>query len=132
MDVFGQGDVMVFGLMGTVHVSDATGSVNFHLTVMIGFSAWGGVECAGVGKRCDRQKVHYRRVLAVTPNMTEKSQITWVTTGQAAAIRGVIPRTIGAYADRGYIRSYRLPSGHRRVCLEDVLAITDNTKAAAR
>jgi DNA-binding transcriptional MerR regulator len=64
--------------------------------------------------------------------MTEETQITWVTTGQAAAIRGVIPRTIGAYADRGYIRSYKLPSGHRRVCLEDVLAITESAKAATR
>lgn len=46
-----------------------------------------------------------------------------LTTRQAAAILGVSASTVIAYADRGVLRSFRLPSGHRRFRREDVEAL---------
>jgi excisionase family DNA binding protein len=43
-----------------------------------------------------------------------------VTTGEAARILGVSPRTVIAYVDRGLLRARLLPSGHRRFRRVDV------------
>ncbi len=46
----------------------------------------------------------------------------WLTLREAAALLGVHPATLRAWADAGAIPSFRTPGGHRRFALEDVEA----------
>jgi len=53
-----------------------------------------------------------------------------LTTHQAAQILGVSRSTIVTYADSGALRSFRLPSGHRRFRRSDVEELLDPEAAA--
>lgn len=53
-----------------------------------------------------------------------------LTTSQAAEILGVSPQTVVNYADAGLLRSWKLPSGHRRYQRADVEALLDPERAA--
>ena len=53
-----------------------------------------------------------------------------LTTRQAARILGVSTSTVVAYANQGVLRSFRLPSGHRRFRRADVEALVDPGCAA--
>lgn len=53
-----------------------------------------------------------------------------LTTAQAAEILHVAPATIINYADKGLLRYFRLPSGHRRFWRADVEAFLDPEQAA--
>lgn len=46
----------------------------------------------------------------------------WLTLREAAALLGVHPATLRAWADAGALPSFRTPGGHRRFALEDVEA----------
>jgi excisionase family DNA binding protein len=53
-----------------------------------------------------------------------------LTTRQAARILGVSTSTVVGYANRGVLRTFRLPSGHRRFRRADVEALLDPGRAA--
>lgn len=53
-----------------------------------------------------------------------------LTTSQAAALLGVSAATIVNYADKGLIRSFKLPSGHRRFRRADLEAFLDPGRVA--
>ena len=60
---------------------------------------------------------------------TEEKQ--WVSLGRACRILDVNEVTLRRWADRGLIRSYRTPGGHRRFSQEDLRLLTEQTQSIA-
>ncbi|MBM3939821.1 MAG: helix-turn-helix domain-containing protein [SAR202 cluster bacterium] len=50
----------------------------------------------------------------------------WVTLGMARALLGINEATLRQWADRGMVRAFRTPGGHRRFSLEDINALMTN------
>lgn len=53
----------------------------------------------------------------------------WVPLGAACRMVEVNEATLRRWADRGLIRSYRTPGGHRRFALEDLRAVTEGARS---
>ncbi len=51
----------------------------------------------------------------------------WAALGEACQMLRVNEATLRRWADRGLVRSYRTPGGHRRFALEDIHALTERT-----
>ena len=56
-------------------------------------------------------------------NQTTQDSEAYIAPGDAARIAFVTTKTLGRMAERGDIRSFTLPSGHRRYSREDVEAL---------
>lgn len=54
-----------------------------------------------------------------------KSGNTYLTTSQVGKLFGVSKVTILRWIDKGYIKSFRLPSGANRIYVEDIRAFAD-------
>ena len=53
----------------------------------------------------------------------------WVSLGVACRMMGANEATLRRWADRGLIRSYRTPGGHRRFVLTDLRAVMEGTRS---
>ncbi len=54
----------------------------------------------------------------------------WAALGEACQMLQVNEATLRRWADRGLVRSYRTPGGHRRFALDDIRALTEQTQVA--
>ena len=66
--------------------------------------------------------------MAKAPQIDESR---WVSLGVACRMMGANEATLRRWADRGLIRSYRTPGGHRRFVLTDLRAVTEGTRSAS-
>ncbi|MBI4339647.1 MAG: helix-turn-helix domain-containing protein [Chloroflexi bacterium] len=62
------------------------------------------------------------------PELSPTSSPQWASLGQACRILQVNEATLRRWADRGQMRSYRTPGGHRRFALEDLKALTEKAQ----
>ncbi len=55
----------------------------------------------------------------------------WVSLGQASRLLGVAPSTLRHWADRGLVRCFRTPGGHRRFTYEEIRGLRSRIAAGA-
>ena len=61
------------------------------------------------------------------PKASESPQSRWLSLGTACRMLEVSQATLRSWANRGIIRTYRTPGGHRRFSRDDLQALVDGT-----
>ncbi len=59
------------------------------------------------------------------PRVAQSAEDRWLSLGAACRVLGVSPATLRVWADRGLVRAYRTPGGHRRFSRDDLQVIAD-------
>lgn len=76
------------------------------------------ITCARPAKR-SKKYADFCRILP----MARATAHRWVSLGEASALLGVNEATLRTWADRGRLRTFRTPGGHRRFSREDISSL---------